>query len=113
MVAVEGAFAIIIHMPRQPSLSSNILQAALAGLELQRQRIDEQIAEVRARLGQKRRGRPPKDGKKAAKASAEKAAPAPVKKKRTMSAAARKKISAAQKKRWAEWNKAARKGKKK
>jgi len=87
-------------MPRQPTLSPEVLQAALEGLELQRSHLDEQIAWLRARLGAKRRGRPPKAAREAAKAA---------RKKRTLSAAARKKISAAQKKRWAEF----RKGKKK
>ena len=88
-------------MPRQPSLSPIVLQAALEGLEAQRGRIDEQIAQVRRQLGQRGRGRPPKAARKATE---------PAKKKRTLSAAARRRISAAQKKRWAELKKKSAKG---
>ena len=77
-------------------LTPELLQAAVEGLEAQKQRIDDQIAEIKARLGRRGPGRPPK------------AVQAPTKKKRILSAAARKNISAAQKKRWA----ASRKGKK-
>ena len=72
-----------------PQIDPNILQAALAGLEVQRQKLDAQIAEVRRSIGGggiKRIARP--------------VAPI-VRKKRTMSAAAREAIAAAQKKRWA------------
>lgn len=77
-----------------PVNSESFLQAALEGLQLQKQRIDEQIAQVRGLLG--RRG--------SAKASA---VPAVVgdKPKRQLSEAARKRIAAAQKKRWAAYRK--------
>ena len=81
---------------RSPMDEQSLLNAALEGLQLQRQRIDEQIREVRARLGKGagRRGRPA-------------AAPgAPKARKRTLSEAARKRIAAAQKRRWAEYRKA-------
>lgn len=78
----------------------SLLQAALEGLELQRTRIDEQIAQVRAMLGQKRRGRPP-----ASVIGTESPGHKPERKKRVLSAAARKRIAAAQKKRWANFRK--------
>jgi hypothetical protein len=73
-----------------------LLQAALEGLEGQWQRIDEQIRQVRALLGQRgaRRGRPPT--KNASKQTNQK---------RVLSPAARKRIAAAQKKRWAQFRK--------
>ena len=74
-----------------------LLEAALTGLELQRQKIEAQIETVRSRLGNgaKRRGRPPA-AKTAKKANA----------RRPLSEAARKRIAAAQKRRWAEYRKA-------
>jgi hypothetical protein len=87
-------------MPLSGSTLQNhsLLTAALEGLELQKQRIDEQIREVRALLGKSpaRRGRPPgspsSSGAKRARGR--------------LSSAARKKIAAAQKRRWAEYRKA-------
>ncbi|MGC9970741.1 MAG: hypothetical protein ABSE56_09140 [Bryobacteraceae bacterium] len=76
---------------------SGLLQAALEGLEAQKQRIEEHIRQVQAMLG-RRRGRPPAS----AKAAPEKPAG-----KRKLSAAARKRIAAAQKRRWAEFRKKA------
>ena len=84
-------------MPRQPALNPEILQAAIEGLELQRIRLDELIAQVRARLGKRGPGRPPK--------AAKKASTKPAKKKRTISAAGRKRIAAAQRERWAKLKK--------
>lgn len=91
-------------MPRlsKSTQDETLLRAALEGLELQRQRIEEQISHVKGVLGLgtgRRRGRPP--GRKAA-------APAGAGgHKRTLSAAARKRIAAAQKRRWAEYRKSA------
>jgi len=87
-------------MPRASSgvPDRELLAAALEGLQLQRQRIDEQIRQVRELLGV-RRGRPP-----AVKAVAKAPAAAPAKR-RTLSAEARKRISLAQKRRWAEYRK--------
>ena len=86
-------------MPRSGNTIRNhsLLAAALEGLELQRQRIDEQIREVRVLLGKSpaRRGRPPGS---AANSGAKRA--------RQLSSAARKRIAAAQKRRWAEYRKA-------
>jgi hypothetical protein len=69
-------------------LHTLILEAALAGLELQRQHIDQQIAQVRSLLR-------PRAKKRAAVAQA------PAKPKRRISLAGRKRIAAAQRKRWA------------
>ncbi len=79
-----------------------ILEAALQGLEAQKQRLDEQISEVRAMMGH-RVGRPPKH------ATASEVKPASnhsqARKRRTLSPEARKRIAAAQKKRWAAFRK--------
>jgi len=76
--------------------NSSLLNAALEGLELQKQRIEEQIREVRTLLGQgaARRGRP-------AGSAQHKSGNG------RLSAAARKRIAAAQKRRWAEYRKSA------
>lgn len=76
-----------------------LLAAALEGLELQRKRIDDQIAMVRGMLS----------GRKSA-SSAPTAAPAasssaPSRRKRVLSEEARLRIAAAQKKRWAAFRK--------
>jgi hypothetical protein len=73
----------------------SLLAAALEGLELQKRRLDDQIAEVRSLLGKGtgRRGRPPGSGVKPGTGR--------------MSVAARKRIAAAQKRRWAEYRKSA------
>ena len=79
-------------MPKGRSLDPAILSAALEGLELQKQRLEQSIAEVRRVIG----------------GTTRKVAVATVKAKkprRKMSAAARKHISAVQKKRWADWRK--------
>ena len=81
-------------MPRRSLDDESLLNAALEGLELQRQRIDEQIREVRNRLGKGRRGRSPAFPE------------VPKKRTRTLSEAARKRIGAAHKRRWAEYRKA-------
>jgi hypothetical protein len=82
-------------MPRSGNTIRNhsLLTAALEGLELQKQRIDEQIQEVRSLLGKPaaRRGRPPASGVKRTPGR--------------LSSAARKRIAAAQKRRWAEYRK--------
>jgi hypothetical protein len=71
------------------------LQMALVGYEVEKQRIQDKIQEIQARL----------KGKPAASPAA--AAPKAARVKRVLSAAARKRISAAQKKRWAEHRKSA------
>ena len=84
-------------MPRSKKnlQSTELLEAALAGLQLRKQQIDEQINEVRARLGRgaARRGRPPAQTTKNGSTR--------------LSAAARRRIAAAQRRRWAEYRKSA------
>ena len=70
------------------------LQMALAGYEIERNKIEDKIREIKAQL----KG-------KSAPAAAGSAEKAPVKRK--MSAVARARIAAAQKKRWAEFHKRA------
>jgi hypothetical protein len=70
-----------------------LLEAALEGLLLQRERIEAQIREVRTMLGRKRASRAATPG----------TAPGASTRKRQLSDAARKRIAAAQKKRWAEY----------
>ena len=97
-------------MPRSAKNTQNdaLLQAALEGLELQRQKIEDQISQVRAMLGDngRRRGRPP--GKHTAVGNA---AGTRNTGRKPLSAAARKRIAAAQKRRWAEYRKNASAGK--
>ena len=82
---------------RKAAQDTSMLSMALVGYEMEKQRIEAQIQEIRARLG-------------ARGASAGKTAGEPVKR-RTLSAAARKRIAAAQRKRWAEHRKNAAKAK--
>jgi hypothetical protein len=86
--------------PRKSLHNESFLRAALEGLELMKQRIENQLSDVRSQLGlgSSRRGRPA--GSKNKKAVAEKAPG----KRRKMSAAARKRIAAAQKLRWAKFH---------
>jgi hypothetical protein len=73
-----------------------LLKAALFGYQVQSDRLEATIADIRAQLGERGPGRRPK----AATDSVEQAAP----KKRTMSASARRRIALAQKKRWAAYH---------
>jgi hypothetical protein len=86
-----------------PIRNYSLLTAALEGLELQKQRIDEQIQEVRSLLGKTpgRRGRPSGSTNKGTTNAAA------VTKRTRLSAAARKRIAAAQKRRWAAYRKSA------
>src|SRR6266851_1702008 len=89
-------------MPRAtPVVDKGILNAAREGLELQKQRIDQQITQVRAMLGIRPRGRPRKSAPPAPAFS-----PQPASRRGTMSAAGRRRIALAQKKRWAAYKKA-------
>jgi predicted nucleic acid-binding Zn-ribbon protein len=82
-------------MPRTKSVDDEaLLQAALEGLELQKQRIEDQIREVRSRLGK---------GRQVAGSTKNTVEAAPHR--RRLSAEARKRIAAAQKKRWAAFRK--------
>ena len=81
-------------MPRVgKSIGNHLLAAALEGLQLQKQRIEDQIKQVRLLLGKSngKRGRPSHPAKKTGPGR--------------LSAAARKRIAAAQKRRWAEYRK--------
>lgn len=78
--------------------SREILEAALHGLELQREKLDDQIAQVRSILG-RRVGRPPKTGAQTTGGART------ARKSRTLSEEARKRIAAAQKRRWAAFRK--------
>ena len=82
-------------MARAANLLSDpgLLEAALEGLLLQRDRIEAQIREVQTILGRKR----------ASGATTSDTALAVSARKRQLSDAARKRIAAAQKKRWAEY----------
>jgi hypothetical protein len=81
-----------------------ILEAALQGLEAQKNKLDEQIAQVRSMLG-RRAGRPAKVASTSVSED-ETAAPAKAgRKKRVLSSEARKRIAIAQKKRWAAFRK--------
>ena len=83
--------------------NTEILEAALQGLETQKQKIEEQITQVRSMMG-RRVGRPPKTASSGgSKASAANSGTA--RKKRVLSPEARKRIAAAQKKRWAAFRK--------
>ena len=73
---------------------TEILEAALIGLERQRSEIEEKMAELRQRLDDWA-GRPARSA-----AAVNTAAPT-VPKKRTMSTAGRRRVAAAQRKRWA------------
>ena|SRR5258708_23150750 len=100
----DAIFLYYGFMARPPAVSHDILNAALAGLEAQRSKLEEQIAQVRTFLGTqpKRRGRPPKQ-KQATGGGGD--IPTPFKRGK-MSAAARKKMAALMKKRWAAARKA-------
>ena len=71
------------------------LNAALEGLEIQKQRIEEQIRQVKSLLGKGHRTTSP---------TIDLSATTRRRKKRTLSASARKRIAAAQKKRWADFH---------
>jgi hypothetical protein len=81
-------------MPTQPTVSHDLLNAALHGLESQKITIEAHIAQVRSLLGTgpKRRGRPPKSAQ-----ATDVAEP----KKRHFSAATRRKMAAGQRRRYA------------
>jgi len=93
-------------MPKNiPTASPEILEAALQGLESQRQKLEEQIAQVRSLLG-RRVGRPPRASSQSESVHAANGDG----RKRTLSEEARKRIAAAQKRRWAAYRKSQSKG---
>jgi hypothetical protein len=75
---------------------TELLKAALFGYQVQSERLEATIADIKAQLGHRGPGRRPK----VATNGSEQPAP----KKRTMSASARKRIALAQKKRWATYH---------
>jgi hypothetical protein len=79
-------------MPK--TADANMLQMALIGYEAERQKIQDKIAEIRARL----------DGR-SGRATSPKAGAAVPRTRRKMSAAARRRIAAAQRLRWIEYRK--------
>ena len=89
-------------MPRPNLISHDLLQAALTGLETQKQKIEHLIAEVRAVV----------HGVSAGVSVTVQTLAHPPKRtglKRTLSDEARKRIAAAQKKRWATFRKSTKK----
>ncbi|MBI4908407.1 MAG: hypothetical protein HY820_32580 [Acidobacteria bacterium] len=82
-----------------------VLEAALQGLELQKQKLEEQIGHVRAMLGKRGPGRPKANAPAPIVAAAAPAEAKSARKPRVLSAAARKSIAMAQKRRWAEYHK--------
>jgi len=73
-------------------LTTEVLNAAIEGLEIQKTRINAQIAEIRGMLGR---------GSQSSGAPS----PSPLRRRRKMSKAGRAAIAAAQRKRWAETRK--------
>jgi hypothetical protein len=96
-------------MPRPRSVSPEILEAALAGLETQKQKIDEHIAELHRMLTARRIGGVLKTVAKPVAPIVGAAIGTKARKKHVMSPEARKRIADAQKKRWAAVRKAAKK----
>ena len=83
-------------MPRGRSSSDpTTLAMALVGYEIEKQKIEDKIRQIRAQLGGRSAGRP----------GAAAGAQGGPRRKRTLSASARKRIAAAQRKRWAEHRK--------
>jgi len=85
-------------MPRgRSSTDPTTLAMALVGYEIEKQKIEDRIREIRAQLGARSAG-----ARAAGPVAKKDAGPS---RKRTMSASARKRIAAAQRKRWAEHRK--------
>lgn len=95
-------------MPRTPSTvdQAALYEAALEGLELQKQRLEEQIRLVRSLIGGKKtRTAAPAAAEEATATPAAKKAGRKPRRKRNLSPEARKRIAEAQKKRWAAFRK--------
>ena len=88
-------------MPRPPSISPDILNAALVDLEAQRAKIDDQIAQIHRMLPARRIGGLLKTVAKPVAPMAGSGIGTKARKKRVLSQGAHKRIAAAQKKRWA------------
>jgi len=80
-------------MPKNQVPDREILEAALVGLQQSLTDVDARMAEIRRKLGIRRRS------------PAAAALPAEAPRKRTLTAAARRRIAAAQKKRWDTYRK--------
>src|ERR1035438_6850328 len=80
------------YMPKTTTIDPGVLEMALVGYELQRNRIEAAIAEIEAELGQG-------NTRHSAATDTVASEPKPTRKKR-FSVAARKRMAAAQKKRW-------------
>jgi hypothetical protein len=91
-------------MARPKRLSPELLQAALAGLQVQLADVKRTIADVSEQIR-------PRGGRPAAAGVAAPAEKSPVRRRRGMSAAARKRIAEAQRKRWAAFHAQAAAGK--
>lgn len=83
----------------QIQVTPDILTAALEGFEIQKRRIDEQIAQIRAALGVGRAATGAESKSGASKAVPKKG------RRRELSEAARERIAEAQRKRWAAYRK--------
>jgi peptidoglycan hydrolase CwlO-like protein len=84
------------------SPSREILEAALQGLEVQREKLDRQISEVRSLLSGRAATKSTKEPAKSQSSTSSGRSP---RKKRALSQEARNRIAAAQKKRWAAFRK--------
>lgn len=82
-------------MPKGGTYEASTLAMALVGYELEKQKIEDRIRQIKAQLGHGR-------VKGGAAVAAKSAGPS---KRRPLSAAARRRIAAAQRKRWAEHRK--------
>jgi hypothetical protein len=100
-------------MPRRRSISHDILRAALAGLEAQKQKIENQIAQIYRMLPARWIGGLLKTVAKPVAPIAGPGIGKRTRKKRVLSVEARKRIAAAQQKRWAAFRRAAKKSKSK
>jgi hypothetical protein len=80
------------YMPKTTTIDPGVLEMALVGYELQRDRIEASIAEIQAELGQS-------GTRHSAATATDSSEPKPPGKKR-FSAAARRRMAAAQRKRW-------------
>jgi hypothetical protein len=86
--------AVVEHMARgKNSEDIMTLQMALVGYQIERQKIEEKIKEIEAKVGGRTAPQAPAAGKSEDRP------------KRVLSAGARRRIAAAQKKRWAEHRK--------
>jgi len=109
--ATKDAILEKIEMPRPRLVSPEILEAALVGLETQRQKIDEHITRVRSMMAARGMGRGIRNAARRAAPIVDHALAIATRKKRVLSPEARQRIAAAQKKRWAAARKATQKTK--